>query len=176
MHLFVTLLHVMLCFIMILIILLQPGKDGASVFGGGGSNQQYGPRGQGHILGKATTVVACLFMFTSITLAYYSSESVREGSDIEEVMEDIEEEDDSVGFFTRGTEPDEAEETVSGTSTIDLSSELPPIELGVETEEPATEPSTEASPAAEAAPEASPAPADLPVPASNELAPPPTNP
>ena len=173
MHLFVTLLHVMLCFIMILIILLQPGKDGASVFGGGGSNQQYGPRGQGHILGKATTVVACLFMFTSITLAYYSSESVREGSDIEEVMEDLEEEDDSVGFFTRGTEPDEAEETVDGTSTIDLSSELPPVGLDVETQEaPATEPSTEASPAAEAGP----APADLPGPASNELAPVPANP
>ena len=33
---FLTTLHVMLCFSLILIILLQPGKDGAAVFGGGG--------------------------------------------------------------------------------------------------------------------------------------------
>ena len=57
--LFVTILHVMLSFILIGIILLQPGKDGASVLGGGGGgNQMYGPCGQSNLLGRATTVVA----------------------------------------------------------------------------------------------------------------------
>ena len=64
MQFFTTILHIVLCISLILIILLQPGKDGASVFGGGGGggNQMYGPRGQGHFLGKATTVIAATFM------------------------------------------------------------------------------------------------------------------
>ena len=85
MPLFVTFLHVLLCIALILIILLQPGKDSASVFGGGGGgNQMYGPRGQANLLGRATTVVATLFMVTSITLALYSSERAQQGSNIEE--------------------------------------------------------------------------------------------
>ena len=113
---FVTLLHVMLCFTLILIILLQPGKESASVFGGGGGNQMYGPRGQAHLLGRATTIVAALFMITSITLAWYSSQSVREGSDIEEdIMKLAEEEaeDDGLGFFqkTKSNDVDEPAST-----------------------------------------------------------------
>ena len=53
---FVTLLHVMLCFTLILIILLQPGKESAAVFGGGGGNQMFGPRGQAHLLGKGRLI------------------------------------------------------------------------------------------------------------------------
>ena len=75
MQFFTTILHIVLCITLILIILLQPGKDAGAVLGGGGGgggNKMYGPRGQGHFLGKATTVVAATFMFTSITLAFYS--------------------------------------------------------------------------------------------------------
>ena len=93
MQLFLLILHVMLCFALILIILLQPGKDGASVFGGGGGgNQMYGPRGQANLLGRATTVVAALFMFTSISLAWYSSERTNSGSDIEGEIERLQQE------------------------------------------------------------------------------------
>lgn len=94
MHLFVTLLHVMLCFTLILVILLQPGKDGASVFGGSASgNQMYGPRGQAHFLGRATTVVAALFMVTSITLAFYGSRQAQQGSDIDDDILRLEQEE-----------------------------------------------------------------------------------
>jgi preprotein translocase subunit SecG len=80
-------LHVMLCVVLILIILLQPGKDSADIFGGGQSgNRMYGARSQANPLGRATTVIAVLFMFTSITLAFYSADSVQSGS---EVMDDI---------------------------------------------------------------------------------------
>ena len=89
MQLFVTILHVFLCVSLILIILLQPGKEGAAAFGGGASNQMYGPRGQGHFLGKATTAVAARFMFTSITLALYSSTRVATDSDIEEGIDQL---------------------------------------------------------------------------------------
>ena len=101
MQLFITILHIVLAFSMILIILLQPGKEGGAALAGGSSgNQMYGPRGAGNFLGKATTVVAAGFMLTSITLAYYSSEKVQSGSDLEDVIKDLE------GF----DEEDEAED------------------------------------------------------------------
>lgn len=91
MTIFVTTLHVMLCFALILIILLQPGKDGAAAFGGGGGgNQMYGPRGSGSLLTRATTAVAALFMVTSITLAWFSNEKVQTGSDIDDLLEEME--------------------------------------------------------------------------------------
>ena len=63
MQIFVTILHIFLCIGLMLIILLQPGKsDIASAFGGGAGNQMYGPRASGHFLGRATTVIALLFM------------------------------------------------------------------------------------------------------------------
>jgi preprotein translocase subunit SecG len=98
MHFFLTIFHVMLCFTLILIILLQPGKDGASVFGGGGGgNQMYGPRGQANFLGRATTAVAALFMFTSISLAWYSSHEVQAGSNIDDDILRLEAEMNAAG-------------------------------------------------------------------------------
>lgn len=89
MQLFITILHVMLSLALILIILLQPGKEGAAVFGGGGGNQAYGPRGQANFLGRATTLVAAMFMVTSITLAYRSSTRTQAGTgNLEEAIEE----------------------------------------------------------------------------------------
>ena len=99
MQLFITILHVVLCFAMVGIILLQPGKEGGAALAGGSSgNQMYGPRGAGNFLGKATTIVAATFMFTSITLAWYSSDKIQAGSDIEDAIERLEGESDAPGF------------------------------------------------------------------------------
>lgn len=82
MTLFITMTHLFLCFFLILIILLQPGKDSADIFGGGQSgNKMYGARSQSNPLGKATTLVAIMFMCTSITLAFRSSEEANAKSD-----------------------------------------------------------------------------------------------
>jgi preprotein translocase subunit SecG len=92
MTVFVNTLHIMLCFALILIILLQPGKDGAAAFGGGGGgNQMYGPRGSGTILTRATTSVAALFMVTSITLAWFSNDKVSSGGGVEDALDQIQE-------------------------------------------------------------------------------------
>jgi len=99
MQLFITILHIVLSISMILIILLQPGKEGGAALAGGSSgNQMYGARGAGNFLGRATTVVAAMFMVTSITLAYYSSEKVQSGSDIEDAVKGLQDEDDGEGF------------------------------------------------------------------------------
>jgi preprotein translocase subunit SecG len=119
-QIFVTILHVFLCIALMLIILLQPGKsDIASAFGGGAGNQMYGSRAAGHFLGRATTVIALLFMVTSITLAVYSSARIRSsGTDIEDAIQRIQDED------LKKAEPSPTDATGSA---------LPPIEQPVET-------------------------------------------
>lgn len=100
MQLFLNIFHVSLSIALILIILLQPGKDQGAVFGGGGGgNKMYAPRGQNSVLSRATTLVAVMFMFTSISLAYYSTERARDGSNIEDVLLNMEEEEEGGGFF-----------------------------------------------------------------------------
>ena len=99
MQLFVTITHVLLAVTMIMIILLQPGKEGGAALAGGSSgNQMYGPRGAGNFLGKATTFVASGFMVTSIALALYSSERVQSGTNIEDAIERLEGAEDEDGF------------------------------------------------------------------------------
>ena len=70
-----TVLHVVVCFVLIGIILLQPGKgaDLAGAFGGQGSQTAFGPRGTVNILTKVTTWAAIIFAITSISLTVIRS-------------------------------------------------------------------------------------------------------
>jgi len=63
--------HVIACLFLIAIVLLQQGKgqDLASAFGGGGSQTAFGPRGSATVLSRATTILAALFMITSLSLS-----------------------------------------------------------------------------------------------------------
>jgi preprotein translocase subunit SecG len=64
-------LHIVACFFLIGVVLLQQGKgqDLASAFGGGGTQTAFGPRGSANVLSRATTVLAGLFMVTCLTLS-----------------------------------------------------------------------------------------------------------
>ncbi len=87
MYLFVVALHVVLCLFLILIIILQPGKGGdvgAAFGGGGGSSTVFGPRGPTGLLQRATTLVAVMFMGTSITLALYSNQRMMQDANIDD--------------------------------------------------------------------------------------------
>jgi preprotein translocase subunit SecG len=85
MYPFFIALHVLLCLFLIAVILLQPGKGGdvGAAFGGGSAGSMFGPRGPSGILQQATTVVAVLFMATSVTLALYSNRSMLANADVE---------------------------------------------------------------------------------------------
>jgi preprotein translocase subunit SecG len=63
--------HIIVCFFLIIVVLLQSGKSGdiAAAFGGMGSQTAFGPRGAATALSRATTWSAVLFMVTSITLS-----------------------------------------------------------------------------------------------------------
>jgi preprotein translocase subunit SecG len=67
----VTTLHVIVCFILILVVLLQSGKsaDIAGAFGGGGSQTAFGSRGPASFLSKLTTAAAIVFMLTCLSLS-----------------------------------------------------------------------------------------------------------
>lgn len=68
-------LHIFVCALLVLVVLLQPGKSGGigAALGSAGAQQLFGGRGAGNLLTKVTWVSASIFFATSITLAYLSS-------------------------------------------------------------------------------------------------------
>ncbi len=72
MTVFLTVLHVMVCLILIVVVLLQRGKGAeiGAVFGGGASSTVFGSRGAGNFLTKLTSGAAVIFMLTSLILSY----------------------------------------------------------------------------------------------------------
>ena len=92
----VTILHVLVCIILVLVVLLQSGKgaDLAGAFGGGATQTAFGSRGPASFLSKMTTVAAVIFMLTSIGLSMIStrtaSKSVLEGTVEETVLPETE--------------------------------------------------------------------------------------
>jgi len=95
MYMFVVALHILLCILLVLIILLQPGKGGdvGAAFGGGGTSSMFGPRGPANLLSRATTVVAVLFMVTSVSLSIYSNRSRQQDADISGALERLQQEE-----------------------------------------------------------------------------------
>jgi preprotein translocase subunit SecG len=67
----IVFLHVIACLFLIAVVLLQQGKgqDLASAFGGGGTQTAFGPRGSATVLSRATTILAAVFMVTSLALS-----------------------------------------------------------------------------------------------------------
>jgi preprotein translocase subunit SecG len=72
---FITIIHVIVCAILIIVVLLQHGKsaDIAATFGGAGSQTAFGPRGTATLLSRVTTWCAVLFMVTSISLTIFAT-------------------------------------------------------------------------------------------------------
>ncbi|MGA2423765.1 MAG: preprotein translocase subunit SecG [Terriglobales bacterium] len=75
MTILITIVHVIVCFFLIAVVLLQSGKSGdlAAAFGGQGSQTAFGPRGAASVLSRATTWSAIIFMITSITLSIFAA-------------------------------------------------------------------------------------------------------
>jgi preprotein translocase subunit SecG len=82
----ITVLHVAVCLLLILVVLIQPGKSGGlgAALGGAGAQQIFGGRGAGNLLTKTTWVSATLFFVTSVTLAYVATST---GDTLEDLSE-----------------------------------------------------------------------------------------
>jgi preprotein translocase subunit SecG len=69
-----TIMHFIICILLVAVVLLQKSKgDGLSgAFGGGGAlTASFGNRGAATMLSKATSILAVLFMVTSFLLAIF---------------------------------------------------------------------------------------------------------
>lgn len=85
----ITFVHITACVLLVIVILLQQSKgDGmGSAFGGGGGSQSVlGARGAANVLTKVTTALAIVFMMTSLTLAYFSSQTATDSLLQEEAL------------------------------------------------------------------------------------------
>jgi preprotein translocase subunit SecG len=80
----ITIIHIVVCFALILIVLLQAGKGAEMGAAFGGASQTiFGSSGAVGFLTKLTTIAAVIFMVTSLLLAFTSSRrasSVMSGS------------------------------------------------------------------------------------------------
>ena len=66
-------LHVIVCITLVILILLQAGKEGMGVIFGGGNASVFGSSGAGGLLAKMTAFMAVLFVVTSLSYNYISS-------------------------------------------------------------------------------------------------------
>ncbi|MDX9714719.1 MAG: preprotein translocase subunit SecG [Dissulfurispiraceae bacterium] len=70
-------IHIITCFFLIMVVLIQSGKGAeiGAAFGGGSSNTLFGSRGAATFLNKVTTISAVVFMLTSLGLTMVASKS-----------------------------------------------------------------------------------------------------
>lgn len=78
-------LYILACFILILFVLLQPGKgDAAAVFGGGANSAAFGPRGTQTVMAKITITAAIVFFLVAFLFSIpglFEQRSIGEGVD-----------------------------------------------------------------------------------------------
>ena len=128
---FITVIHVVLCFFLIIVVLLQTGKgaDMGAAFGGA-SQTVFGATGALTLLHKVTTVTAVCFMLTSLLLAWNSAREQAGGGGLDGGIFDQEKQNAEEEAATEGEEPGAVE-------TLEL--EPAPIEAEPAEEAPAEE-------------------------------------
>jgi preprotein translocase subunit SecG len=83
---FLVILYIFVCLFLILVVLVQQGRgaDLAGAFGGGGSQQTFGPRGAATVLHRLTTGFFVAFIILAMVLAVIESRPqssvIREGA------------------------------------------------------------------------------------------------
>ena len=67
-------LHIIVCLILVVLVLLQSGRDGMGAIFGGSNSSVFGSAGAGGILVKLTSFLAALFLVTSLGYNLLTSE------------------------------------------------------------------------------------------------------
>lgn len=73
-------IHVLACIALVVLILLQSGKEGMGVIFGGGSSSVFGSGGAGGLLKKLTISAASIFVITSLSFTVISGQKTTEES------------------------------------------------------------------------------------------------
>ncbi|MFP5258166.1 MAG: preprotein translocase subunit SecG [Acidobacteriota bacterium] len=74
--------HVLACVAVIILVLLQSGKEGMGVIFGGGSQSVFGSTGAGGLLVKLTALFGALFLITSLVYNSYSGSHRRSAKSV----------------------------------------------------------------------------------------------
>ena len=82
----VLILHIVICVLLIVLVLLQSGKEGMGVIFGGGNTSLFGSSGAGGILVKLTTFAAIIFLLTSLGYNILSSSKFKHSSTVLEMV------------------------------------------------------------------------------------------
>lgn len=147
-------LHVIVCVVLVILVLLQAGREGMGViFGGAGNSSVFGSAGAGGILVKLTTVLAVLFIATSLFYNIMTSTGRDKGSSILDVRfgDEVTPAPAPVPAAPAGTEAatsEAAAESTPAEAAADPGSETP-----VDTGTPGNTESTPASEVSTSAPE-----------------------
>lgn len=75
-------LHIIVCVLLVILVLLQAGKEGMGVIFGGGNSSVFGSSGAGGILAKLTAFMAVLFVITSLSYTFVTSSRSTDDSTI----------------------------------------------------------------------------------------------
>ena len=106
--------HIIICVFLIVTILLQAGKgaDLGAAFGAGSSQSLFGARGASTFLTKLTTVVAILFLATSLSLATIHRDRTQDNINGDESVIPVEEKktDEKKGDETKPQEEEKKTE------------------------------------------------------------------
>jgi preprotein translocase subunit SecG len=78
-------IHVVIAIGLVGLVLIQHGKgaDAGAAFGSGSSATVFGSQGSASFLTRLTAVLATGFFITSLSLAYFTREAVKEGQDVD---------------------------------------------------------------------------------------------
>lgn len=97
-------IHVLAAVAIVVLVLLQQGKgaDMGAAFGGGGgggggSQTVFGAQGSANFLSRMTALLATIFFFTSMSLAYIYGQNTEPQSVTEQVVEQPEPDTESPG-------------------------------------------------------------------------------
>ncbi|MFO1424103.1 MAG: preprotein translocase subunit SecG [Candidatus Competibacteraceae bacterium] len=87
-HTLILVAHVVIAVALIGLVLLQQGKgaDAGAAFGSGASATMFGSRGSASFLSRTTAALATAFFLTSLTLAYFSTQSSAPQSVVERLQ------------------------------------------------------------------------------------------
>ena len=85
----ILVLHIVVCLVLIVLVLLQSGKEGMGVIFGGGNSSVFGSSGAGGLLAKLTAFIAIIFVGTCLSYNLMTGSNVKKQSVILDVrMED----------------------------------------------------------------------------------------
>lgn len=87
-HTLILVAHVVVAVALIGLVLVQQGKgaDAGAAFGSGSSATMFGSRGSASFLSRTTAVLATVFFLTSLTLAYFATQTSAPRSVVERVQ------------------------------------------------------------------------------------------